>query len=167
MKTLQISEKDAKKLYKTASKEFKVVLEETFGKEFFMEDIRDRIKTFKDAVNYINSVSGTLVDNNLYYYNNLDYCKDLSKDEIAYGKLKLIAEALNEGWVPDWKDGNQKKFVPHFNTLSPSGFAFFSTSYRYSYPSAGYASRLCFKSDELAKYAGIQFLKLYKDFILG
>ena len=35
MKTLQLSEEKAKELYKTASPEFRAMLEETFGKDFF------------------------------------------------------------------------------------------------------------------------------------
>ena len=35
MKTLQLSEEKAKELYKTASPEFRAMLEETFGKAFF------------------------------------------------------------------------------------------------------------------------------------
>ncbi len=87
-------------------------------------------------------------------------------DEIAYRKIKTITKALNQGWCPNWNDGNQKKWVPYFNTLSTSGFAFGGTNYDYSAPDAGNASRLCFQSDELASYAGTQFTDLYKSFIL-
>ena len=49
MKTLQISEQKARELYKTGSKDLKTILEESFTKEFFSNDITDRIKTYEDA----------------------------------------------------------------------------------------------------------------------
>ncbi len=42
-KTLQLSEEIAKKLYETASPEFKAVLEESFGKELFTTDIEELV----------------------------------------------------------------------------------------------------------------------------
>lgn len=89
----------------------------------------------------------------------------LTDDEIAYRKIKTIAKALNEGWVPDWSNSNQKKWFPWFD-LSSGGFVFDATYCANSCAAAGNASRLCLKSDELATYAGKQFLHLYKIFIL-
>lgn len=37
-----------------------------------------------------------------------------TKDEIAYRKLKTVAEALNEGWRPNWEDTNEYKYFPWF-----------------------------------------------------
>jgi hypothetical protein len=42
MQTLQIDEQQARKLYKTASPEFRQVLHDTFGATFFSEKITDR-----------------------------------------------------------------------------------------------------------------------------
>jgi len=86
-------------------------------------------------------------------------------DEIAYVKLKLIAEALNEGWTPDWSNGEFDKWYPWFdmNDSSSAGrFSFLVAAFRGSDSSVG--SRLCFKSKDLATYAGTQFLDIYKDF---
>lgn len=155
MKTLQITEVNARKLYKDATPEFKTTLEETFGKEFFSDKITDRIKTYEDACR----VLGEAPLNELACF-----ISGLTQDEIFYRKLKTITKALNEGWTPDWSDGDQKKWFPYFNT-SP-GFAFDDTYFSYSCPLAGDGSRLCFKSKELAEYAGRQFTDLYKGFIL-
>lgn len=86
-------------------------------------------------------------------------------DEIIYRKIKTITRALNEGWLPDWNNSNQKKYYPWFD-LSSGGFVFDGTYYGYSHADAGYASRLCFPTLELAEYAGKQFTELYKGFIL-
>jgi len=157
MKTLQINKKNALKLYKTASEEFKQTLGDTFGKEFFIGKITDRIKTYEDACAElgINPIDVEVMKS-----------AGFTDDEITYRKIKTITEALNEGWKPNWNNSNQKKWIPYFNTVSPSGFAFSGTRYACTAPHAGYASRLCFHSEELAAYAGKHFTELYKNFIL-
>jgi len=157
MKTLQINEANAKRWYKDAAPEFKAMLEDTFKKEFFSEKITDRVKTYEDACRELdeeplNELSG--------------YIKGLTLDEICYRQLKAITKALNEGWTPDWSDGDQPKHFPYFYTGSSSGFAFTYTGYYCSCPFAGCGSRLCFKTRELAEYAGRQFVDLYKGFMM-
>ena len=156
MKQLQITEQNAQKLYKTATPEFKATLEDTFGKEFFSGKITDRIKTYEDACRELDisdQLDVTLVE------------LGFTPDEIILRKIKTITKALNEGWKPDWNDGNQKKWYPWFK-MSSGGFVFADSAYAYSHASAGDASRLCFKTEELAKYAGEQFTQLYSDYIL-
>lgn len=43
MKTLQIDEANARKLYPKATEAFKTMLEDSFGKDFFSQKITDRI----------------------------------------------------------------------------------------------------------------------------
>lgn len=157
MKTLQIEESKARTLYKSASSEFKTMLEDTFGKGFFSQKVTERIKTYEDACRElnINPIDETTLTSNGF-----------TKDEIVYRKIKTITEALNEGWQANWNDENQKKWIPYFYPNSSSGFVFRSTYYRYSSADAANGVRLCFKSDELATYAGKQFVDLYKEFIL-
>ncbi|MCL2651559.1 MAG: hypothetical protein FWD60_11120 [Candidatus Azobacteroides sp.] len=157
MKTLQIDEKNALKLYKTASAEFKQMLEDIFGKDFFTGKITDRIKTYEDACTELGI---ELID--------IQAMKSagFTDDEITYRKIKTITEAINECWNPNWNNSNQKKWIPYFNTVSPSDFAFRDAGYCYARPNAGSTSRLCYKSEELATYAGKQFTELYKNFIL-
>ena len=144
-------------LYETASAELKQMLEDTFTVEFFNKDVTERIKTYEDACSElgIDPVSESHMRSGGF-----------TTDVIVYCKIRTITKALNEGWKPNWKDENQKKWVPWFATLSPSGFAFLDSFFNCTSPIAGYASRPCFKSEELAKYAGEQFIELYKDFIL-
>ena len=155
MKQLQITEQNARKLYNTATPEFKATLEDTFGKEFFSGKITDRIKTYEDACAELGEQP--MDEKKL---------KELgfTVDEITYRKLKTIIKALNEGWKCNWNDSNQYKWYPWFK-MSSGGFVFDDADFDYSDAGAGYASRLCFKSDELATYAGKQFLQLYSDFI--
>lgn len=77
--------------------------------------------------------------------------------------MVVIAEALNEGWNPDWDNDDELKWRPWFWMSSPSGFAFDDTSYGDSNTYAGGGSRLCFKTDALADYAATQFIDIWKD----
>ena len=48
---------------------------------------------------------------------------DMRKHFEAQYKMIVIAEALNEGWIPDWDNYNEYKYYPWFE-MSPSSFAF-------------------------------------------
>lgn len=122
------------------------------------KDITKRVKTYADAC----AVLG-IDPINEEVFTKLGF----TKDEIAYRKLKTIIEALNEGWRPDWSDSSDYKYWPWFiYNPSSAGFGF---AYSYHSPSNTYThigSRLCFKTRELAAYAGRQFEDLYNDFFL-
>jgi hypothetical protein len=155
-KQLLVDESQARSLYRTATAEFKQMLETTFGKEFFSMKITDRIKTYEDACRELgiaDQLDVTLVE------------LGFTPDEINLRKIKTITEALNEGWKPDWNNSEQYKYYPYFR-MSSGGFVFGGAVYGSSAADAGAASRLCFKSSELAEYAGKQFLKLYSDYII-
>lgn len=153
--TLEITRQAAIKAHDEASTKGKTLLENLFGKRVFQKDIKERIKTFDDVLDYHNLIAEDF----------FNQCSNLSTDEIAYRKIKLIAEALNEGWTPDWSNGEWDKWYPwfDFNDSSSAGrFSFYGSASQYLRSSVG--SRLCFKSKDLATYAGTQFLDIYKDF---
>lgn len=89
---------------------------------------------------------------------------------LAHYQLIIICEALNEGWKPNWNDSSQTKYTAWFEIKAdekhPSGFGFSITTYDYWLTSTYVGSRLCFKSSELALYAGKQFEKLFIDYFL-
>lgn len=154
MKTLQIDENKARVLYKSAIPEFKIMLEDSFGKDFFSEKITDRVKTYEDACRILG----------LHSYSELPYEDPKTKDQEAinaYAKIFIIARALNEGWVPDWKNSSQYKYYPWFDLSAGSGFSYYG--YGDSLAGTSVGSRLCYKSRELAEYAGKQFLAIYKE----
>ena len=75
----------------------------------------------------------------------------------------VITKALNEGWVPDWHNGNWDKWFNWFNMSSSSSgrFSFvYSDDRLRSISDCG--SRLCFKSKDLAQYAAKQFIDIYE-----
>jgi hypothetical protein len=150
---LKINKEKAKKLYPKADDWFKIELEEAFGPDSFRKkDFRD-IKTFEDACTELE-----LTQEDLLHIRNDD-----EPDEVAYKKLKIIIAAINQGWIPDWNNGDQKKWWPYFNLSS--GFGFSAAFYDCDGTGTTVGSRLCFESQEKAIYAGQQFLDLYKDFL--
>jgi len=155
MKLLQIEDSKARILYKTATPEFKEILEDSFGKEFFSGKITDRIKTYEDACTELGEKP--LNESELKSFG-------FTPDEINYRKLKTVIKVLNEGWVPDWTNGNQAKWYPYFR-LSSGAFVFDGAGCDYSIAFAGYGSRLCLSSAELATYAGKQFVDIFKGFM--
>jgi len=155
MKLLQIEDSKARILYKTATPEFKEILEDSFGKEFFSGKITDRIKTYEDACTELGEKP--LNESELKSFG-------FTPDEINYRKLKTVIKVLNEGWVPDWTNGNQAKWYPYFR-LSSGAFGFADTAYDCSDAAAGNGSRLCLSSAELATYAGKQFVDIFKGFM--
>ncbi len=155
MKALQIEATKAKQLYPSASTEFKAMLEDSFGKDFFSGKITDRVKTYADACVELGIEPET--DESL---SKLGF----TKDEIAYRKLKVIVKALNEGWEPDWTNDNQYKYYPWLvYSDSSAAFRFYDTYYTYTSTYVG--SRLCFKTRDLAAYAGTQFINMYNDYL--
>lgn len=157
MKTinLQIEPNKARQIYKAADAGLKAILEDSAPSGFFSSKITDRIKSYEDAC----------LELGIEPMDEDDMRKmGFRDDEIARRKMEAITFALNEGTVMDWNNSEQKWF-PWFDTSS--GFAFRSADWYCSTALAGLASRLCFKSDELATYAGRQFTDLYKIFMLN
>ena len=153
--TLEITRQAAIKAHDEASTKGKTLLENLFGKRVFQKDIKERIKTFDDVIR-------ELGDDPEEFKNAISIMEE--PDEIAYVKLKLIAKALNEGWTPDWSNGEWDKWYPWFNmdnSSSAGRFSFGGADGQFSV--SGVGSRLCFKSEELADYAGTQFLELYRE----
>lgn len=87
---------------------------------------------------------------------------DMRKHFEAQYKMIVIAEALNEGWIPDWDNYDEYKYYPWFE-MSPSSFAFFVSYYDFASADAGSGSRLKFRTRELAEYAAKQFIDIWKD----
>ena len=93
-------------------------------------------------------------------------------EEIARRKVGTIAEALNEGWVPNWNDTEEYKYYPYFyiepNTYgATAGLSYAYTNYALTYAYAYIGSRLCFKTYALARYAGETFTELYEQFLIN
>lgn len=185
METLNIEKEKAINAYQQGSEEQKKVLEQLFGKETFRPKmVTDRIKTFNDALKELGP-NHILVKE----YNAIKNSKTTYNTKL-YSQLCVITAALNEGWRPKFVEG-EKRYFPYFRLYSAeeirqmskeekSRVVYRSYSYAYayggvscavaSYDSASvdayFGARLAFKTNELAKYAGKQFLKLYAYYLL-
>lgn len=120
----------------------------------------NKIKTFEDACKALNLNSTAVIPDFSAFP------ETHQKSMIAHSKLIIIAEALNEGWKPDWSDSDQYKYYPWFDMEESASGGFSSHVCAADWTSSIVGSRLSFKSRELAEYAGTQFLDLYKDYFV-
>lgn len=155
MKKLQIDEVNARKLYPTASKEWKTTLEDTFGKEFFSQKITDRMKTWEDICEELN----------IDPVSSLPFRKAKDKTERflnASFQISKISEVLNEEVILDFNNSSTYKYYPYF-TRKGSVWLVYSCSFIFVFACMGFGSY--YKSSELAIFAGNQFLDIYSDYL--
>lgn len=158
METLQITKDSALKAHTEANDKGKKLLENLFGTKVFQRKVTDRIKRFEDVLNEAN-----ISDNvrTLLSYNGTD---PIMLAAVNFTKAVLICEVLNEGWKPNWDDYSEYKYYPWFDMRSSGGgFSYYVYACDYAYATVG--ARLVFKSSELAKYAGTQFIDVYRGFM--
>ena len=161
-----------------------------FGEEALKsQDIKERIKTFEDAVNAIGEDHPLVAqyktinsafkeaDNNLHLF--------------AYTRLAIIAEALNEGWRPEYTE-DEYRYYPWFGLYTQEeyddiddedkeccrfvgrsgngayaggGLVYAGASGGSAHSYTGIGSRLAFKSRELAIYCGKQFIEIWINYL--
>ena len=180
-KNIQIQQENVLNAYKNASDEQKELLEHLFGREVFKPvDVKERIKTFADAAKAVGIEDPEEWESGY---------SDVEPDILAYFKLRIITKALNEGWEPKFIPG-EYRWAPYFllytkeeiekmnaetrarvvfrsnnYAISNGGVSYANAYYDSAYVYATFGSRLAFKSEELAEYAGKQFTEIYADFI--
>lgn len=159
MRTLQIKQDSLLVAFRNAGKEGKQVLSDLFGKQVALYDnITDRVKSFEDACQVLG------ISTNVPEVKGLP--RKHQKAIIANYKLITIAEALNEGWKPNWQDSDEYKYYPWFDMSNPAGVGCSGTDAAASYTTADVGSRLCLKNRELAIYFGQTFTDLFNDSLL-
>ena len=146
------------------------------------KNITNRIKTFDDALEELGPNHPLVKE-----YKAL--CKaDVTEDTIVYSRLCVITAAMNEGWRPRFVKEDYRYFpyfylytneeISRMSEEEKSRVVFRSYSYANAYGGVSFAcayydsvyvanvgSRLAFKTNELAKYAGKQFGKLYANYL--
>lgn len=142
--------------------------------------ITDRVKSYEDACKELGIESM-----------NFD---GLTKDEIAYRKLKVIAKALRGGRFPDIEKEEwvyypvffvyskteldsmsekeiQEKQITRFGGLANYGahacWRYAITTNRFSFACATHGFRLCVFSREDAKYFGRQFIDIWGEYLFS
>ena len=145
------------------------------------KDVRDRIKTFEDACAELGDEHPLVKE----YWGVVYLDLDITQDLISYLKLRIITAALNEGWEPQFING-EKRWYAWYEILSKEkcnnltdkekhcvinsgrsdigtyGYLVYSYTDYYSTLSDSHnGSQLAFKSAELAEYAAKQFIDIY------
>lgn len=155
--------------------------------------VTERIKTFEDACNELGEdnlmvrVYQTLIARAGKTEQSL--AEWMGKDVVAFLKLRIITEALNEGWHPKFTE-DEYRYYPWFYIYTKEEYDNFSEEEKrrcvgrasnnayasgglvYSYAdsassdsSTNYGVRLAFSTRELAEYAGRQFIDIWADFV--
>ncbi len=187
---MEISTEKLKAAYEAASGEGKAMIRSMFPD--FKPSPIETIKTFADACEALEE-GHNLVKEYYVCINELGVDR-ISPDLVAYLKLRVIVAALNEGWKPQFTEG-EYRWYPWFwlyNTKADyeaeserwkenhplvlfgggaglgvsAGFVCAYSNIAPSPSDAHFGSRLCLKSKELANYCGRQFADLWVDFYL-
>ena len=160
------------------------------------KDVTERIKTIYDAVNELaqRAGNGDCEAKQLIEEYNCYTSKETSTDLLAYLKLRIITAALNEGWTPQFTE-NERRWYSYFtlwtedelkdksdewkddhkllrwggsaNDGSNCGVACSYSSNVWSGTLASFGSRLAYKTEALATFAGLTFAPVYARFFLG
>jgi hypothetical protein len=155
---LKIKKETAKKIYSAAPTALQEILIETFGEECFRKAELTDFKTFDDLCR----ACGTTEKEFEEKWKNIP----VDSQTVSFQRMKILSDAINQGWTPDHFNTDQYKWFPYFK-VSSSGFGF-STSYYYcGLAATRVGSRLCFETEEKSNYAGRQFTQLFQDFITG
>lgn len=150
--------------------------------------ITERVKTFEDACAVLGENHLYVQMFQDIYTKSEKAGANVNSDVVAYLKLRIITAALNEGWEPQFTS-DEWRWYPWFRLLTKSdieelseeercrvvgrasnnAYAYGGLVYAYaydvsSYSYTSYGSRLAFKSEELAYYAGTQFAEIYANF---
>lgn len=155
--------------------------------------VTERIKTFEDACNELGEdnlmvrVYQTLIARAGKTEQSL--AEWMGKDVVAFLKLRIITEALNEGWHPKFTE-DEYRYYPWFYIYTKEEYDNFSEEekrrcvgragsyasaygglvYSYANSASSYSLtchgvRLAFSTRELAEYAGKQFIDIWADFV--
>ena len=154
--------------------------------------VTERIKTFDDACNELGEENVLVQAYRTAEFNTSGNQSDVS-DVVAYLKLRVIAEALNEGWKPQFTK-DECRWYPWFTFLTEKelnemsdefkskhniclfgglsndgascGLAFVRSLISWSTSLAAFSARLAVKSEELAVYFGNQFIDIWADYLI-
>lgn len=148
-KMMKLDEATARKLYPTASPEFKAMLEQSFGEEFFRQDVMDLIKTFEDACSY----NGSHPKDERFLIG--------KPHRMATERMEEVTLAFNGGKVVNLADPSYLKYYNYFE-FAQSGFRFHAAGYSRSGTHSPGGSRLGFFHEKHARYCAKQFIGEYE-----
>jgi len=174
--------------YRSTSTDGRKAVKEALGEQFSEAlPATERVKTYEDAVWELGNDHPLVEAASSAEWR---FTNSEDKDIIAYLKLRVIVAALNDGWKPQFVPG-ELRWYPWYELISKDEYDAMSedekqerrcvgrsddNAYAYgglvfsnavdasSYSYAYVGSRLAFKSEALAEYAGKQFAELFANF---
>lgn len=174
--------------YRSTSTDGRKAVKEALGEQFSEAlPATERVKTYEDAVLELGNDHPLVEAASSAEWR---FTNSEDKDIIAYLKLRVIVAALNDGWKPQFVPGELRWYPWHeliskdeydamsedekqerrcvgrsfSNACAHGGLVYSSAVSASSYSFAFHGSRLAFKSEALAEYAGKQFAELFADF---
>lgn len=174
--------------YRSTSTDGRKAVKEALGEQFSEAlPATERVKTYEDAVWELGNDHPLVEAASSAEWR---FTNSEDKDIIAYLKLRVIVAALNDGWKPQFVPGElrwypwyeliskdeydamsedekqERRCVVRSNDNAPAygGLVFSHAIFASSYLAASDGSRLAFKSEALAEYAGKQFAELFANF---
>lgn len=174
--------------YRSTSTDGRKAVKEALGEQFSEAlPATERVKTYEDAVWELGNDHPLVEAASSAEWR---FTNSEDKDIIAYLKLRVIVAALNDGWKPQFVPG-ELRWYPWYELISKDeydamsedekqergcvgrsdshasavgGLVFSYAHNASSYSHASFGSRLAFKSEALAEYAGKQFAELFANF---
>lgn len=189
---IEFSDEQLVALYRTGGDEARKAIKEALGDEFSeLIPVTKRVQTLDDAVRELGDDQPAVKAwRSIKYGYSVSEKDPDTADIMAYVTLRVITEALNEGWKPQFTEGERRWYAWYdfltkeevegmsdeekeerrvVGRASSNAYAYGGLVYSYagnvstvSYPNFG--SRLAFKNEELAEYAAKQFGDIYADF---
>lgn len=189
---IEFSDEQLVALYRTGGDEARKAIKEALGDEFSKTiPVTSRVQTFDDAVRELGEDHPAVKAwRSIKYGYAVSDTDPETADIMAYATLRVITEALNEGWKPQFTEG-ERRWYAWYDFLSKEDVEEMSdeekeerrvvgraSSYAYAYGGLVFSnagnvsaysytccgSRLAFKNEELAEYAAKQFGDIYADF---
>lgn len=191
--SIQFTNEQLLSLYRNGGDEARLAVKEALGENFSEKlPVTERIKTLDDAVRELGDDHPSVKAwRSIKYGYAVSSSDPETADILAYVTLRIIVDALNEGWRPEFTE-DEYRYYPWFSLYTQEdidemsderkeelglllwggvadggsycGLGSVRSSFAFSYSSASCGSRLALKSKELAIYCGRQFGKIYADF---
>lgn len=173
--------------YRSTSNDGRKAIKEALGEKFSETiPVTERVKTYDDAVKELGEDHPFVASANSADWR---YPEEYNLDIVAYLKLRVVVAALNDGWKPEFTE-DERRWYPWYRLYtkeeidnlseedkeqvllwggyaacgSRCGLAYADSYNAWSYSDAYVGSRLALKSEELADYAGKQFIELFAPF---
>lgn len=189
---IEFSDEQLVALYRTGGDEARKAIKEALGDEFSeLIPVTKRVQTLDDAVRELGDDQPAVKAwRSIKYGYSVSEKDPDTADIMAYVTLRVITEALNEGWKPQFTEGERRWYAwydfltkeevegmsdeekeerrvvgrANNNANAHGGLVYSYANYVSSSSYTYFGSRLAFKNEELAEYAAKQFGDIYADF---